>query len=455
MISAHLEPGEPASSDPARLAGLLETGDRKLVVWDRTGDCLMCATIGRDDARRSNWTPGHATDGRLCLFNGRFHNKSEIAGQLGLPASTSDADCYAATVSRWGERADEHVNGHYCAICWLPGEQVLRLSRSPFLAPPLHFRAGGGWATASSVPRSLFWRDGAAREVDLKRLAHALVLDDTEPLRGWFRGCGRLPLGSVVMLEPNKARIVWRYDLFSRPQVRFARDEDYVEAARALLDEAVGHDLAGARQPGCLVTGGLDSAQVAASALLQLPQGQALHGFTYDPEPGAATNPGVHQYVGERAAVERFAALYPALKSQFFTNDGQDFRFGQRDLIRVMDCTPPSAALAWRLHGIFDAASRQGCDVILTGDFGNETFSAPGSWAYCEFLLTGRWVQLWRALKAHRNQTRSMPMRFLSSSVLPLLPGPLQRMSDKFRANRLPGKLERLGFRPTGRIPMP
>lgn len=467
MIAALLEPNG-GSKDGADFARLLEFGHGRASRWagidshflaQITNAPLRPGVVG--DGRRGAWAPGRAPSGRLTLFNGEFHNRIAIATELGAPGLAAqatgsgidgDSALYALALDRWGDAADERIIGHYCTIDLAPDRTSLRLSRSPLMAPPLHFRAEGNngrfRAIAASIPRPLFWQSATPRRVNMDRLARSTLIDFTDRFAGWYEGCGRVPLGCALTLTPAGFTEIWRYDLFSRPQQRLARDEDYVEAANALLDEGVAAALVGARQPGILLSGGLDSTQVALSALRHLPERQTLPSFTYGPEAqwtGAAP-PG--RYASEFPAVSRLAAAYPRLRPEFFTHDGQDFRHGMRDLLAAMDCGPPGLGLAWAQHDLYERARERGCDVLLTGDWGNLTFSNSAPWAPVEFFRRGCWPSLWQVLRHAPADRRPMWRRFVARVVMPQLPTQLWRRAYGLRHGKAPEGLMRSGLSP-------
>lgn len=392
--------------------------------------------LAQAGSREKDWSPGQARSGRRALFNGQLHNRAALAAELGVE-SADPATLYAEAVDAWGDHADLHAIGHYCAISVAPGGAHLRLARSPFRAPPLHFRGSGARLIASSTPRSLFFDDAARREIDLETLSRRLLLVDfTDPLASLWRGCGRVPLGAALELGPRGVRTLWRYDIARCPKVRLPRDEDYVAAALALLDEGVAAVLEGARRPGILLSGGLDSASIAVSALHAMAPEQELHAFTYGPEEQwtGAEPPG--QYAREFDAVARLAQQHPRLRPEFFTCPGQDHRHRQRNLVAAMDGAAPSSGFAWMLHDILARAREIGCDTMLCADWGNDSFSTAAKWGYAEYFLRGRWVQLWRGLKRRHADPRPLWRRFLAWVVMPLLPGPLWRAIERLRGRK-------------------
>ncbi|MDE2302813.1 MAG: hypothetical protein KGK11_09665 [Sphingomonadales bacterium] len=407
-----------AASDAAAFAATLEFGPDASARFAREGAAVLAQLHRRDSA---GWTPGRAPSGHVVVLSGQLHNREALARELGC-RGRDDAAVYAHALARWGTAVDERAIGHYAAIALLPDRAGLRLARSPFIAPPLHFCSDGARLVAGSSPRPLFWRREAPRRVALRQLARSRLIDFTDRFAGWYEGCHRLPLGAAVELRAGDWTEVWRYDLFARPRQRLAHDEDYVEAARALLDEGVAAALDGSRRPGVFLSGGLDSSLIAAAALRALPPECELPAFTAGPAPEWRGTVPEGRYAREFDAVAGFAALEPRLRPHAVFPDGHDFRHGMRELIAAMDCAPPALAGAWMQHGLFAAARAQQCDVVLWGDWGNFSISSAAPWAPVELFLRGQWLALARLLRHEPGDSRPMARRFLARVVLPLLP---------------------------------
>ena len=368
-----------------------------------------------------------APHGWQVMVEGQIHNHRALAARFG---DGSPAALYGAALAHWGDAVDQHVIGHYCAIAVAPDGQRMRLARSPFSAPPMHYRCDDGTMTASPLLRAVNWALDDRPRPDLVMLARRMMVDFATDGRDWYEGGHRLRMGSAVEVTSGGGREVWRYEIFACPQHPDIKPEQAVEQARSLLDEAVGHALTGARQPGALISGGLDSSQVSASAALQLSPGTVLHGFTYGPEtfPADSLVPG--QFADDREGVAGMAALYHNLRLHRFANPGQDFRHGQHDLVRAMGCGAPSLGLTWTCHDIYEQARKLGCDVMLSGDLGNDGFSNPAPWGFPEYLRRGRWRELVLALKSNRGDDRPLWRRFVSLALIPAIPAGL---GERFR----------------------
>jgi len=373
------------------------------------------------------WRPSHLADGRLAVFHGYFDNASAVADELGVEANDL-GHLYASAVDQWQGDADLRIVGDYCSVIVDPDRCRIRLARSPLRAPPLYHFHDQHIAIAGSVPR-IFFAAGVPQRLNETRVADNALINYTDQEAAWFEGISRVPIGAVVELQRNKPRRIHRfYDPAMIKPVRMASDDDYVARAKELLDEGVRASLRGFRTPGATLSGGLDSPQVAVSALAALPAGSKLPTFTFCPEKGYDGRVQEAMIGDERPLVERFAGLHPGIEPHFTANEGYEHDYRWMDFFHLMGAAPSGLCNLYVFHGLFAGAAKEGCDVLLVSDWGNNAFSDKGYWGYVEYLLTGRWRQLWLALRRFPIQQRSMLWRFVGQCIMPLLPTPIWRM---------------------------
>lgn len=376
------------------------------------------------------WQPHRGADGTLILFDGWIDDRAELAAQLGL-AGAGDAELYAAAVARWADAADARIVGHYAAVLAQP-DGSLRLSRSPWSAPPLHYANGAAQAVVASVPRVLL-AAGIAAELDPEKFADNLFLNLHDEERGWYRGTARVPQGAIVRLTPGQRTLDRWYDPLALPAVRLANDAAYVDAADALLQRATRNALAGAASPAMALSGGLDSALVAAEVLRQLPAGARLPSFTFRPD-AAWDDPLPPDLMGDEGPlVEAFAAMHPALDARFTRNDGIAFDHRLDELFLAIGAAPTHLVNYYVYHGVWQGAREAGSDWLLDATLGNASISNDGRWSYVEFARRGRWRQLHRVLARRRGDPRPLWRKLASLSLLPLLPSRVGRAVRRYR----------------------
>ena len=225
------------------------------------------------------------------LFAGQIDNSREIAASLGCdyPGDWPDpvllARLYGAARLAWGDDADLRLIGEYAAILFDAEAQVLRLIRSPLRAPPLHVHSAAGRVIAASVPRAIF-ACGVPQRINEAKLADNALFNPGSDRTGWFEGLDYVPLGTELRIDPAGTTERRYYDLYRLPKVRLGSDAEYLEAAHGLLAEGTRAALRGAQRPAIMLSGGLDSPQVAAKALAELPAGGQLHALHFHARAG-------------------------------------------------------------------------------------------------------------------------------------------------------------------------
>ncbi|MFM5952813.1 MAG: asparagine synthase-related protein [Novosphingobium sp.] len=371
------------------------------------------------------WQPARTPSGKLALFHGWIDNHHALAHRLAVNPNDLAA-LYGAAVDRWGDRADLELEGNYCAIIHDPDRNAVRLSRSVLAAPPLHYFQNGGTIGAASVPRALELM-GVERRLDTRKLVDALYFNPTGD-EGFLQGTWRVGLGEVVHLEPAGRRTLRYYDPLTVPLGwRKGDPRELIAECDRLLEQACRLALTDARNPAATLTGGLDSTNVAARLLRLRGPERGLNTLTFVPAAGHGQPPVPYRNLDERAVVEAFAARNPGIAPHFTDNAGIQFDHRLEQLFLAMGTGQTCTAVNFRYHGILARAADLGCDWVFTAELSGVGFSAPGDWAYGEFLRRGEWERLAEALRADSWGERTMGRKLLSRAVIPSLPLPLWR----------------------------
>lgn len=386
---------------------------------------------------RRGWRPAQTGPGSRVLFHGYLDNAAILAAELGLSARHGLDAIYAAALDRWGEDADGHCIGVYCSIAVEPDGNSIRLARSPFEGPPLHYFRDSGRAVAASVPRAIF-AAGVERTLNRHRIIQNLLYYHSDDDAGWYVGLREVRPGTVVTLTRANARTRRFYDP-AEFATRNARLADAPERAFALLTEAAQAVSRSMTQPAMLLSGGLDSPLAALAMLEARPAESELRTFTFTPcrdwdgmlEPRSMGD--------ERPLVEALAARYPRLQTNFFSNEGIGFDHRMRDLFAATDVGPAGLPNFAMYHALWQSAVDQGCDGIATAEFGNFSYSVNSPWACSAFFLAGRWGELAASLRARRGDGRSALRRIAALVLMPQLPLPWRRAVRRLRgAHRTP-----------------
>ncbi len=407
----------------------------------RAGAAFMCVGLGtprvwRDECAalahaqriitaedRAERQPIQDPAGRVILFDGSLFEPSAMTEALGLPPQTPDSQIAAAWLDRYGFDALPKLKGDYCLALWDARARRLHILVAPMAQRLVywHARPRGFWfATTLSA---LHQFPSVPQTLDPLQLALHFIATVADPADTLYKNIRLVPPGTYLSADAHgvQERCFWRLD--TRRRVTLPTPEAYVEAARDLLDQAVHRSLRCATPPGVLMSGGLDSSGVAATAA-RLLDPAPLSTYTVEPPPGQTIGSRPGWYDRERPYVEAITARYPNLHPHFC--------YAAAPSSLEMDPTPFFVAggrMQMNAHhlGWFDAAYRtvqkNGHRVLLTGQSGNLTLSFDGLRVLGDFARTGRLDKLIQMLPgAARSRQRTVWETLKAEVLRPAVP---------------------------------
>ena len=367
---------------------------------------------------------------RVLVSDGRIDNRPELSGELGLPArAVPDSAFILAAYERWGTDCGQHLIGSFSFAIWDAVLKRLLLAQSPFGAKPVFFYQAAGFFAFATMPRALFALPGVPRRLCLESIADSLILVPSEAGTSLFQDIRRLEPGHALTVDRGgcQVRAFWRPEL--RHELRLRCDEEYVEAFTERFDRVVADHLRSLSPVGVLMSGGLDSTSVAATAApLLARRGEHLAAFTAAPRDGFREPGAPHWLVDEAPLAGTVAARYENIDLSVIRAEGLFFLDG---LDRFLDAAEmPYEAPACRVwyEGIMAEAQRRGIRVLLTGKCGNWTISWNGSGLIRSLVGTGRWAAAWRESRAMAPTSRVRPAAsaFVRGGLISQLPWPVQ-----------------------------
>ena len=300
-----------------------------------------------------------AGDGHtIAIVEGRPDARA-LATELGVDPATPADQLIAMGWQRLGERMPAILDGQFALVAW-DGRRAL-IARDRLSARPLFVTAGGGTLAFASEVRNLLALLPARPAPDERAMTWWLARTPSGT-RTLYTGIERLPGGRAIVAGPGG----WSGRSFRRPSYRGLLDIDAAGGAvevRAGVDHSVGRALAGAHAPAVMLSGGLDSAVVAAAAHDRLGR-DAPTGYSVvfpghaevDESPRIAAVRERLGLAGVQASFEGGGALGPALEVQ-----------------REWDLPSATPNLFIWLPLLRRAAS-DGVDVLVDGEGGDELF---------------------------------------------------------------------------------
>ncbi len=237
------------------------------------GPCALGAAQMFFRGRHGTAQPLENEDATLALVcNGEITNARELRGRLrGAHHFAGDSDCEVIlhAYEERGPGVATLLEGQYAFVLWDSRNRRLVAARDPFGICPLYYReAEGSWwfgSEAKAVTSSAH-----SVELDVRGMLEAVALYGPTPPRTCLLGVGQLPPGHTAVIEA-----CGRMSLRPRSTQRWAGSQPG-EGLPAVLDTAVKRRLTGTSAPAVYLSGGVDSALIAAITARHLPDVVAL-----------------------------------------------------------------------------------------------------------------------------------------------------------------------------------
>jgi asparagine synthase (glutamine-hydrolysing) len=239
-------------SDGAHVDGPIGLAARRLSIIDlETGD-----------------QPLANEDGSVVVVqNGELYNFRELRRELESQGhrfrTHGDTEVLAHLYEQHGDRFAERLRGMFAAAVWDARRQRLLLARDRFGIKPLYYRTTGDGLEFASELRAL-----PRGEIDLDALEAFLAFNSVPAPLTIFREIRKLPPGHLLLWEGGEPRL----ERYARPapvaagDVRREPEPELAEELRDRLRDSVRAHLVSDVPVGVLLSGGVDSALLAAFA---------------------------------------------------------------------------------------------------------------------------------------------------------------------------------------------
>jgi len=209
--------------------------------------------------------------------------------------------------------------------------------------------------------------------------------------------------GHAVILRPDGVRQKRYWKPESLPTFQNRSDEEYQAEFIRLFDTCVSCVMRSSRRTGILLSGGLDSTSVAcfAAPILQEKK-EKLYSYTSVPEKDYITREKPQYITDEYKQVEITRAYLGNLCCTYLNLPGVNGFDGATDYMHQLELPYKSLQNIRWIQEAADTAAKDGCRILLTGQYGNSTISFGKYRVHFYSLLRGgRLRLLYREVRAY------------------------------------------------------
>ncbi|MDY0039053.1 MAG: lasso peptide isopeptide bond-forming cyclase [Desulforhabdus sp.] len=380
----------------------------------------------------------NATAKLVITADARIDNREELIEQLYLKAShfeITDSELILKAYEKWGEKCPEKLIGDFAFAIWNERSQKLFCARDHANLKPFYYYHDDRFFAFASEIKALLYLNEIPRQLNDLKVADYLMGNFENRTDTFYKKIQRLPEANSLSVSRKgiSKRTYWSLD--PSRELRFSRDEDYVDAFRNLFEETIRCRLRSSFPVGCFLSGGLDSSSITCSASRILSGNQKtphLHTFS-------AVFPSIAQIdarIDERLYIDCVVSRYKAQIEPHFIH--LDQMSPLLDLHQVMwHLDAPNPAFNFYLDwAICKAAQQENVRILLSGYDGDTTVSY--GYEYLAYLASRlKWGKLIKEAIAHSKKIDASAVTTIwKYGFSPLFPDFVQEMITKVTRRR-------------------
>jgi asparagine synthase (glutamine-hydrolysing) len=242
-------------SDASAMQSAFEPWERAAVV---TAGPLVAARAAPD-------APAHDAERVVCLLAGRIHNLARVAQELECPADLPAEQVLATGYARRGEDLLGLLRGSFAVLLWDRDEQQGIVAQDQVTNRTVYYSSTGAGVSFASDIAPLLRLLPRRPQPDTVALVHWIANSSPpEPLT-LYEGVLKVGFGRLLRLGPDGWELARYWSPTYRRPAQQSRDEVVATLWTRLVDAVAVRSPASDRM-GIVMSGGIDSAAVAAAA---------------------------------------------------------------------------------------------------------------------------------------------------------------------------------------------
>ncbi len=374
----------------------------------------------------------------VLVWDGRLDNRDELRRDLvaagAVPRDDTDAELALQGYATWGEDCPGRLLGDFAFAVWDAPRRRLFCALDHMGARPFYYVLNRRFFAFASEEEALLELPGVSRQPDEGMILHMLVpayhSDDNQ--RFWLKDVRGLRPGQSMTVAAdgtNRTKTYWHWE--PGEESVYASDQACEEAFLDVFGEAVRCRMRASGDIAAMMSGGMDSASIAAMVKRLLPDmpGKAFHTYSAvsdDPETCVETQC-IRSLTKDLGGNAHFLSV-PSFTGMADVDDLLETAWSRPHPCDNSIVLPAMMCLA---------ASRHGHRVMLHGASGDLTMHVPTR--HVAYLLrAGQWRTAWHECRsASRNNTylrgTSPGLLLLQNAWTAWMPGAIRFLARRLR----------------------
>jgi asparagine synthase (glutamine-hydrolysing) len=303
----------------------------------------------------------------ICIvFNGEIYNHRELRKVLVNSGhrfvTNSDTETIIHGYEKWGiEGSLSRLRGMFAFALWDKKEDALFLCRDRMGIKPLYYSPYEGRLYFSSEMRGIVAQSGMGPKIDLAGLDAFLTVGFVPSPYTICKGINKLPAAHYLVARKGTIDVKKYWEL-TYCEISGANDREITEEFYSILDESIRMHLMSEVPLGALLSGGIDSATIAAFAQrsIQRPLTTISIGFESDHLNEAAAA----QHTAEALGTDHISVSF---RSESMDDYPEALYYLEEPLAEPVFVTEFKMHKACRDNGLKVVLTGEGSDELLAG----------------------------------------------------------------------------------------
>ncbi|MGM0889324.1 MAG: lasso peptide isopeptide bond-forming cyclase [Bacillota bacterium] len=359
-------------------------------------------------------------------------NRDELFDKLDVSKvdrnSVTDSQLILLSYLKWGEDSPKYLIGDFAFVIWDLKKKKLFGARDFSGSRTLYYYQNTEKFAFSTVIKPLLNLPFVKKKLNEQWLAEYLAIpgmfESVDSTTTVYKSIRQVPPSHSFSIVDGRVSLHRYCHLADVEKKHLKTDQEYEEAFRNVLQDAVSARLRTHHKVGSHLSGGLDSGTVASFAATELRKGnKPLHTFSYVPVEGFIDWTHKSRMADERPFIQSTVQHVGNIKDSYMSFEKKNPYSEIDDWLETLEMPYKFFENTYWLSGIYEAAHQQGIGILLNGQRGNWTISwGPLLDYYSTLLKKVKWFRLYKEVNLYSKNigvTKTRILKAVRKKVFP------------------------------------
>lgn len=338
-------------------------------------------------------------------------NRNDLFNLLNIPLADrheiSDSQLILMAYEKWGEESPKYLVGDFAFAIWNKRKKELFCARDHVGKQTLYFFYSNTLFAFCTLIKPISAVIENSMHLNEEWIADFLslggVLHEIDCNQTIYKDINQLPPAHTITLNSDGMKKTQYWHPLNTPELHLKSDDEYEEAFRDVFFEAVRCRLRSSGHVGVMLSGGLDSGSVASVAAIELgKRGKRLKAFSAIPISEYKDWLPKRYIADESQYVNVYNQYYNNIDITYCRSEGKNSITNVQKFLSILEQPYKIIENLFWVDELEKTAAKNGCKVILDGQFGNLTIS------YGDFLthiLTlfrrHKWISIFKEIDGY------------------------------------------------------